>query len=750
MSLLGTEIEAIAIDPANKNNMFAGTACTGSTMIGGELTCSTASGLYRSTNAGDSWTQVNDTNLKKGVNSIAIAPDNSTNRKMFVSIEGRGVYKSVDGGVSWVATPIHPEGNLGVTLTKQITQIIVTNKIGTQQAIYALVRSSAEYAGAAGIYASVNDGLSWSQIYVGDDIRKLVVSPSQPKILYVSTTLGEMRKATNVNPASSFANVSFTSVTSGLPSVVVDFMMDPTNSDYLYASAFGGGVTGFYRSTNGGASWLSQSSELFQKVAIDKSQTQTKFYGAKNVNVGSQTTVHVFSSTNGISWVQTDNTHTGFISEMKSLVANNGALYSGVAAGLYKNVAIDPGNNNSTNINVKMTVQATSTAVAGGDITYTMTLTNPSTSVDVSAFTITSSKLLPAGTLKITNSPLNSCTVSSNGAVSCNVSQLNRSTAQTASTRSIELKVRLPSALTTTQVQMSFTANVLNDTNSLNNSNIVANTTISSSGSSTIPVVTSDRRSVVAGSAIGSYTFTASSNSSGTLTYIIVSGGEGLSSSLGTVKFVTPKTGNTKESFSGAFTYQPKLNVVGRDTIRFKVRDSNGKESSLGSFDFDITSASNSGGTGTPLVTSDRRSVAAGSVVGSYSFNATPANSTDQLTYVILSGGEGTTGSLGTVLFVSPSATNVKESRSPSFTYRPNANVVGQDSIRFQVRDSTGKVSNTGIFTFDITGPSTSEVVDSDAAGSGGGGAIQSFIIFLFGLMFAARRFKPITLFKML
>ncbi|MDH5259542.1 MAG: hypothetical protein OEX07_16120, partial [Gammaproteobacteria bacterium] len=169
MSLSATDIHSFAIDPSAPANMFAGTKCIGT----GDGVCTAITGLYRSTNAGVNWTQVTSSLFsQKAVHVIAIAPDNTVNnKKMFISVENSGVFKSVDSGLNWTPAPIKPTGNPTFNLTQYVSQILVTNTIGSQQVTYAVVSSSSQYQNAGGIYATVNDGVTWNQIYIGDGIQ---------------------------------------------------------------------------------------------------------------------------------------------------------------------------------------------------------------------------------------------------------------------------------------------------------------------------------------------------------------------------------------------------------------------------------------------------------------------------------------------------------------------------------------------------------------------------------------------------
>ena len=623
--LNATDIISLAIDPANQANMFAGIGCQNQTTPGN---CSSTSGLYKSTNSGSTWVQDTNFNIRgKAVTAIAIAPDNSINRKMFVAVDKQGVFKSIDGGQSWTQAFIRPATNPTANYAEHITQIIITNKIGNQQAIYALVRSDPSgYTGAAGIYATVDDGNTWNKMYTGSDILKMAVAKNQANTLYVSTTpTGELRKASNVNPASSFSSINFASITSGLPlnGVVTDFIIDPSNSNYLYATAFNNSVEGFYRSINAGASWTSLSTNSFSKLAVDTAQAPTKYYGSKNDSQTNQAQYHIYSSTNGTTWTIDDSTHPGFPDSPKVLDVANGVVYAGVSTGLFKN---GTGDVVASGLDIRLTVRPTATVREGGDITYSMTLQNLSTNVDATNFTVTSTTALPLGTTFVSATPTtNSCTVSQTRMVSCNVASINRN-----SLANLGVTVRLPNPFTQNQVSMTFRANVSGDTNLANNTNITALTTVSQTGNLTVPVANNSP---------------------------------------------TPRTVRVGDTASPPFA-----------------------------------------------------------------LSATPVSATDQLTYIIESGGNGT---LGTFQFVNPSNALGTESLSPNFTYTPNSTgATGTDTIRFRVRDNQNRTSTTsGTFTINVTAPASNPTVSPQTTGSSGG-AVHPIIFFLLGLMLLGRRFK--------
>ena len=95
---VGGRTRAVVINPANTNLIWAGAA-------GG--------GLWKSTNAGQGWTVINDFLPNLAVSSLAIDPNNSnimycgTGEGFFNgdAINGAGIYKSTDQGNTWTQLP---------------------------------------------------------------------------------------------------------------------------------------------------------------------------------------------------------------------------------------------------------------------------------------------------------------------------------------------------------------------------------------------------------------------------------------------------------------------------------------------------------------------------------------------------------------------------------------------------------------------------------------------------------------------
>jgi tetratricopeptide (TPR) repeat protein/photosystem II stability/assembly factor-like uncharacterized protein len=124
----------------------------------------------------------------------------------------------------------------------QITDIVIDSKdpgvlyVGTQN---------------AGVYKSIDGGLSWQPMQNGLGravIKSLVIDPQNPDVLYAGTSLGGVY--TSIDKANSWFAVNNGIDTWGWEWVSI-VILDPTNSQHLYYTH----SDSVYESTNGGANW---------------------------------------------------------------------------------------------------------------------------------------------------------------------------------------------------------------------------------------------------------------------------------------------------------------------------------------------------------------------------------------------------------------------------------------------------------------------------------------------------------------
>jgi hypothetical protein len=185
-----------------------------------------AGGIYRSTNNGTSWGTYGtglpaapvralaqkDTNLLAGVNNQ--------------------VYRSTDQGLTWVGTG---------SLTSTVTSIVV--------------KGSKLIAGTSGsgVFRSTNNGTNWGAINFGGLNTTVYSLVAKDTNIFAATAGGVFRTSNDS---------SWTAVNDGLYSA---FALSPPQSLYAYGSNIlvgFGGYAGVYLTPNNGASWISANAGL--------------------------------------------------------------------------------------------------------------------------------------------------------------------------------------------------------------------------------------------------------------------------------------------------------------------------------------------------------------------------------------------------------------------------------------------------------------------------------------------------------
>jgi hypothetical protein len=184
-------------------------------------------GLYKSTNAGQNWTQLG---LGNSIQFLSIGIDPTTVTTLYSaqydSTAGtyKGVFKSVDSGVTWTAV------NTGLPTTGARTIFVLTG------AIFADVGT--------GMYVSTDGGASWN---ASAAFRGLAVAPSSPNIVYAGER-GSVAVSTN-------GGVTFgTAVATGAYGVNA-LAVDPSDPTSAYAAT----DQGVYVTRDQGATWIAAS-----------------------------------------------------------------------------------------------------------------------------------------------------------------------------------------------------------------------------------------------------------------------------------------------------------------------------------------------------------------------------------------------------------------------------------------------------------------------------------------------------------
>ena len=185
-------IGCVTIDPSNPNTVWVG---TGENVGGRHI--GFGDGLYRSRDGGSTWQHMG---LKHSehISKIVIHPRNS--KLMWVASQGplwspggeRGLYRSSDGGKTWTRT-------LGDDLWTGVTDLLIDprNPNRLYAATWQRHRTIAAYLGGgpkSGIHRSDDGGLTWERLENGlpdSNMGKigLAISPQQPDTVYAAIEL---------------------------------------------------------------------------------------------------------------------------------------------------------------------------------------------------------------------------------------------------------------------------------------------------------------------------------------------------------------------------------------------------------------------------------------------------------------------------------------------------------------------------------------------------------------------------------
>jgi photosystem II stability/assembly factor-like uncharacterized protein len=261
-------------------------------------------GVWKSQNAGRTWTPIFDSQPVASIGAIAVAPSNAdivyvgsgeADMRSQISF-GNGMYKSTDAGKTW--------SHIGLDNTRQIGRILVD----PQNADVVFVAALGHAYGSnpeRGVYRSKDGGASWQLVlHKSDDIGAidLAFDPQNSRTIY-ATLWNTRRPPWSIYPPSygpgsgifksTDGGDSWQQLSNGLPADRVGrigIAVAPSNSNIVYAivDATQGGI---YRSDDAGASWRKASEEkriwlrgwYFSNVVVDPKDPETLYVSNTSV-----------------------------------------------------------------------------------------------------------------------------------------------------------------------------------------------------------------------------------------------------------------------------------------------------------------------------------------------------------------------------------------------------------------------------------------------------------------------------------
>ncbi|MFM7309848.1 MAG: WD40/YVTN/BNR-like repeat-containing protein, partial [Flavobacteriales bacterium] len=234
-------ISAIEIDPTNKDIVYAG-------VLGGLWSNSADRGVYKTTDAGNTWEKILFVNETTGCSDLIMDPNNPQVlyaafwefRRTAYSFNSGGMssalYKTTDGGKTWSKIQVgFPQGQLG--------RIAVAVAPSNSNILYAVVEAEKD----KGLYRSDDAGSTWK--FLNGDFEltvrpfyfsRISIDPKDPNILYKGGLSGSISR----DGGHTFKTLG------GMHSDIHDIWIDPAETRRIIVATDGG----VYRSSNQGTS----------------------------------------------------------------------------------------------------------------------------------------------------------------------------------------------------------------------------------------------------------------------------------------------------------------------------------------------------------------------------------------------------------------------------------------------------------------------------------------------------------------
>ncbi len=291
-------------------------------------------GLWRTTDAGASWVPISDGKIPVGsMGSIDVSISNpkviyvgtgSDDIRSNVST-GRGVYKSTDAGATWTFAGLRDAGQIGaVRIDPTNPDVVYVAAIGN-----AFTTNTER-----GVFRTRDGGKTWDKVlYLSDSTgaADLELQPGHPNVIYAGMWHGVRKPWTIISGAREgglYKSVDggdhWAKMTNGLPSDVIgksNISVTAANPDRVYALIEAKPGGGLYRSDDAGEHWVMTSDNpqlitrpfYYTTLAADPTNADVVYGGAENFykSTDGGKTFHILDTPHGDNHDMWINPHDG-------------------------------------------------------------------------------------------------------------------------------------------------------------------------------------------------------------------------------------------------------------------------------------------------------------------------------------------------------------------------------------------------------------------------------------------------------
>jgi photosystem II stability/assembly factor-like uncharacterized protein len=246
-------VMSIAVNPRKKNEFYVGVA---------------SGGVWKTVNDGTTWAPLFDGEGSYSIGWVELDPNDpsvvwvgtgESNSQRSVGY-GDGIYRSDDGGKSWK--------NLGLKKSEHIGRVVIDPR--DSKVVYVAAAGPLWGPnGDRGLFKTTDAGKTWKAVLTISEntgVNDVVMDPSNPDILYASAYQRRRHVFTLIDGGpesaiykSSDAGSTWNKVSSGLPSVDmgrIGLAVSPADPSVIYAAVEAAdGKGGIFRSSDKGANW---------------------------------------------------------------------------------------------------------------------------------------------------------------------------------------------------------------------------------------------------------------------------------------------------------------------------------------------------------------------------------------------------------------------------------------------------------------------------------------------------------------
>ncbi|MBH1966174.1 MAG: IPTL-CTERM sorting domain-containing protein, partial [Comamonadaceae bacterium] len=310
----GGVIRALAMS-TDGQTLFAGTS---------------SDGVFKSTNGGTSWVAIGNGLTNQNVVSLALSANGQT---LFAGTSGGGVFKSINGGTSWAAF------NNGLTALNVYSLALSTDG----QTIVAGTNG--------GVFKSTNGATSWAAFNNGFSVPfvQAVALSSDGQTIFAAVNSYGVFKSTN-------GGASWAAVNNGLTHGYVVSLALTSDDQTILAGAPSGGV---FKSIDGGTSWAAVNNGLTNQLVYSMAVS------SNGQTIVAGTPGGVFKTTDGgTSWAAVNNGLTNQNLFSLALSSDGQTILAGAQGGVFKTT---DGGNSWVTVNNGLNIQGAPSLALGSD-----------------------------------------------------------------------------------------------------------------------------------------------------------------------------------------------------------------------------------------------------------------------------------------------------------------------------------------------------------------------------------------------